>query len=88
MTQTTLNVSIDTDLLKVFEKFCSEAGMSASEAFNKFARAVVRDKRLFVAVAAKPSHLAKKELMRRIKNLENGGGVFHDQIEDTTADDE
>jgi antitoxin component of RelBE/YafQ-DinJ toxin-antitoxin module len=56
--------------------------MNTSVAVNKFARVVVRDQKLPFDVAAHPHSLIKAELKRRIDNLENGGGSYHDLVED------
>jgi DNA-damage-inducible protein J len=81
MAQTTLNVRMDADLKKSLEKFCADVGMNTSVAVNMFARIVVRDQRLPFEVATKPYSLTKTELLRRINNLESGGGTEHDIIE-------
>ena len=81
MAQTTLNVRMDTDLKKALEKFCADVGMNTSVAVNMFARTVVRDQKLPFEVAVKPYTLTKSELLRRIDNLENGGGKTHEIVE-------
>jgi DNA-damage-inducible protein J len=81
MAQATLNVRMDADLKKGLEKFCSDVGMNTSVAVNMFARIVVRDQKLPFEVAASPYVLTKAELLRRIDNLENGGGTVRDTIE-------
>ena len=81
MAQTTLNVRMDAELKKSLEKFCTDVGMNTSVAVNMFARAVVRDQKLPFEVTAKPYSLTKTELLRRIDNLESGGGKVHDIIE-------
>jgi DNA-damage-inducible protein J len=81
MAQTTLNVRMDSDLKKSLEKFCADVGMNTSVAVNMFAKVVVKSQRLPFEVAVQPYTLTKAELLRRINNLENGGGTIHDIIE-------
>ncbi|MDR0222847.1 MAG: type II toxin-antitoxin system RelB/DinJ family antitoxin [Oscillospiraceae bacterium] len=81
MAQTTLNVRMDADLKKSLEKFCADVGINTSVAVNMFARIVVRDQRLPFEVSAKPYSLTEVELLRRINNLESGGGTEHEIIE-------
>jgi DNA-damage-inducible protein J len=81
MAQTTLNVRMDSDLKKSLEKFCADVGMNTSVAVNMFAKVVVKSQRLPFEVAVQPYTLTKAELLRRINNLENGGGTIHNIIE-------
>ena len=46
MEQTTFRVRMDENLKSQFEELCEEFGMSAATAFNVFARAVVRERRI------------------------------------------
>jgi DNA-damage-inducible protein J len=46
MTQTTFSVRMDETVKRQFDDFCSDVGMNATTAFNMFARAVLREKRL------------------------------------------
>jgi antitoxin component of RelBE/YafQ-DinJ toxin-antitoxin module len=48
---------------------------------NMFAKVVVKSQRLPFEVAVQPYILTKAKLLRRINNLENGGGTIHDIIE-------
>jgi len=81
MAQTTLSIRIDTDLKKALDKFCTDVSMNTSVAVNMFARTVVRDQKLPFEVTAKPYTLTKAELLRRIDNLESGGGKTHEIVE-------
>ena len=46
MAQTTFSVRMDADVKKQLDAFCAQVGMNATVAFNMFARAVLREKRL------------------------------------------
>jgi DNA-damage-inducible protein J len=46
MAQTTFSVRMDSEVKKQFDDFCSQVGMNTTTAFNIFARAVLREKRL------------------------------------------
>ena len=53
MSQTTINVIIDEEVKKGFEKFCSDVGLNVSVAVNMFAKTVIREQRLPFDVALK-----------------------------------
>ena len=46
MAQVTLNVRMDAEVKKEFDKFCSKAGLNTSVAVNMFARAVLRERKI------------------------------------------
>ena len=46
MAQATFSVRMDEGLKKEFDELCSDFGMSATTAFNVFAKAVVRERRI------------------------------------------
>ncbi|MBP5294037.1 MAG: type II toxin-antitoxin system RelB/DinJ family antitoxin [Clostridia bacterium] len=46
MAQTNVNIRMDEETKIAFDKFCSEIGLSASSAFNIFAKTVVREQRI------------------------------------------
>jgi len=76
---------MDTEVKKQFDDFCSQVGMTASVAFNMFARAVLRERRLPFDVTAdfdpfySESNLA--HLRRGVTALNSGKGVEHGIIE-------
>jgi DNA-damage-inducible protein J len=76
---------MDAEIKKQFDDFCGKVGMNASTAFNMFARAVLREKRLPFEVTVesdpfyKDSNLA--HLHRGVAALNAGKGVEHDLIE-------
>ena len=46
MAQTNVNIRMDEETKIAFDQFCSEIGLSASSAFNIFAKTVVREQRI------------------------------------------
>ena len=46
MAQATFSVRMDEKLKRQFDELCADFGMNATTAFNVFARAVVREKRI------------------------------------------
>ncbi|MBQ6539509.1 MAG: type II toxin-antitoxin system RelB/DinJ family antitoxin [Oscillospiraceae bacterium] len=46
MAQTNVNIRMDEETKKAFDKFCNEIGLSVSSAFNIFAKTVVREQRI------------------------------------------
>ena len=85
MTQTTFSVRMDAEIKRQFDNFCSNVGMNATTAFNMFARAVLREKRLPFDVTTVPDKFYSESnlahLRRGIAALDSGRGVEHDIIE-------
>ena len=85
MSQTTFSVRMDTEVKKQFDDFCSKVGMNTTTAFNLFARAVLREKRLpfDIAIESDPFYNESNlsHLRRGIAALNGGDGVEHDIIE-------
>ena len=77
MAQTAMTIRMDNDLKVQFDALCDEFGMSTNTAFNIFARAVVRKRRIpFVIEAPAKDDVANKgkaafDELRRIA-AENG----------------
>jgi DNA-damage-inducible protein J len=90
MPQTTLSISIDEDIKRRFDIFCVDAGMNATVAINMFARAVLREKRIPFEITGSddPFYSAKNQarLQEAIDQLEAGGGIPHELIEDRDGD--
>ena len=85
MSQTTFSVRMDSEVKKQLDGFCSQVGMNTSTAFNLFARAVLREKRLpfEITTEADPFYSESNltHLRRGIAALNSGKGVEHDIIE-------
>ena len=85
MAQTTFSVRMDSDVKRRLDEFCSQVGMNTTVAFNMFARAVLRERRLPFDVTTESdpfyseSNLA--HLRRGVTALNGGKGVEHDIAE-------
>ena len=82
MTQTTFSVRMDSEVKKQLDDFCTQVGMNTTTAFNMFARAVLREKRLPFDITTEPdpfyseSNLA--HLRRGVAALNSGKGIERD----------
>ncbi|MCL2335852.1 MAG: type II toxin-antitoxin system RelB/DinJ family antitoxin [Firmicutes bacterium] len=89
MSQITFSVRMDAEVKKQFDDFCANVGINASTAFNMFARAVLREKRIpfDITTESDPFYSESNQAFLReaIAALNAGKGVMHDIIE---ADDE
>jgi len=76
---------MDSDVKRQFDDFCVQVGMNTTTAFNMFARAVLRERRIpfDVTTETDPFYSANNlsHLRRGITALNNGQGVEHDIIE-------
>ena len=86
MPQTTFSVRMDTEIKKQLDDFCDKVGMSTTTAFNMFARAVLREKRLPFEVTTESADPFYSEsnlahLRRGIAALNSGKGIERDIIE-------
>ncbi len=88
MAQTAMTIRMDNDLKVQFDALCDEFGMSTNTAFNIFARAVVRKRRIpFVIEAPAKDDVVNKgkaafDELRRIA-AENGlAGMSLEEIND------
>lgn len=66
MAQTTFSIRMDEVLKEQFDNLCKEFGMNASTAFNIFARAVVRERKIPFEITATPT-----------ASLEDGRAAFN-----------
>ena len=87
MAQTTFSVRMDAEIKKQFDDFCNQVGMNTTTAFNMFARAVLRERRLpfEVTTESDPFYCESNltHLRRGVSALNNGKGVEHDSIEES-----
>ena len=85
MSQTTFSVRMDSEVKKQLDAFCSQVGMNTTTAFNIFARAVLREKRLPFEITTETDPFYSESniahLKRGIVALNSGKGVEHDIIE-------
>lgn len=75
MSQATFSIRMDEDLKKQFDAICEEMGMSATTAFNIFARTVVRQKRIPFEISASETKeeqnntISTEKLMKILSDL-------------------
>jgi len=85
MAQTTFSVRMDSDVKKQLDDFCAQVGMNTTVAFNLFARAVLREKRLpfEITTEADPFYSESNiaHLRRGISALNSGKGIERDIVE-------
>ncbi|MCL2889454.1 MAG: type II toxin-antitoxin system RelB/DinJ family antitoxin [Eggerthellaceae bacterium] len=90
MPQTTINVRMDDEVKRGFEKFCFEVGLNVSVAVNMFAKAVIREQRLPFEIAL---NIPNEETRRAIddvanrRNLSRPFSSVAELMEDLNADD-
>ena len=77
MAQATFSIRMDEGLKRQFDALCADFGMNASTAFNVFARAVVREKRIPFEIAASREEVTREGAMQafwelRAQAKENG----------------
>ena len=75
MAQATFSVRMDEGLKRQFDALCAEFGMNATTAFNVFAKAVVRERRIpFEIQAAEPDRATDMQafLTMRAEAKKNG----------------
>lgn len=82
MSQTNVNIRMDSDLKKQFEAFCSDIGMSMTTAFCVFAKKAVRERRIPFEITANNdpfySTSNQERLKKSISQLEKTGGTVHE----------
>ena len=77
MSQATFSVRMDDKLKREFDKLCADFGMNATTAFNVFAKAVVRERRIpFEITASQP-----------VVSLEDGRKAFWELRESAGQND-
>ena len=74
MSQTNINIRMEENLKKEFDKFCSAVGMTMTTAFTIFAKKMSREKRIPFEVSVDPFYSENniKILKESIKQLEKG----------------
>ena len=89
MAQTTVNIRMDEATKVAFDRFCREIGLSASAAFNIFAKTVVREQRIPFALTTEVPNEETKRAMDNVKqgkNLSRGFHTVSELMEDLYAD--
>ena len=60
MAQSTFSVRMDSNLKKQFDNLCSDFGMNATTAFNIFARAVVRERKIPFEITSSQQEITRE----------------------------
>ena len=84
MAQTNINIRMDEELKKQFDKFCSDVGMTITTAICVFAKKTVREQRIPFEITAEDPFYSDKNIERLTKaiaDLNNGKGTEHEIME-------
>lgn len=84
MAQTNINIRMDEELKKQFDKFCSDVGMTMTTAICVFAKKTVREQRIPFEITAEDPFYSDKNIERLTKaiaDLNNGKGTQHEIME-------
>lgn len=83
MSQTNINIRMDEELKKQFDKFCSDIGITMTSAICIFAKKVVKEQKIPFEITADPFYSTAniKRLEKAIKDVEDGKIAIHDLIE-------
>ena len=83
MSQTNINIRMDEELKKQFDKFCSDVGITMTSAICIFAKKVVKEQKIPFEITADPfySNANIKRLEKAKKDVEDGKITIHDLIE-------
>ena len=70
MAHTNVNIRMDEATKAAFDKFCREIGLSASAAFNIFAKTVVREQRIPFALTTEVPNAVTAAAMEEARDIE------------------
>lgn len=85
MAQATFSVRMDEDLKKQFDSLCADFGMNASIAFNVFARAVVRERRIPFEIVSPKQDVTRKDGLQAFMALREE--AKNNGVQDLSLDD-
>ena len=85
MAQATFSVRMEEDLKRQFDALCEEFGMNTTTAFNIFARAVVRERRIPFEIFAPQKKLTRSDGMQAFADLR--AEAKKNGIQDLTLDE-
>ena len=89
MAQATFSIRMDEQLKKQFDEICNDFGMSASTAFNIFARAVVRERKIPFEIKASEIQYTKEgalEAMKELRAASRRNGTSDMSLEEINAE--
>lgn len=69
MAQATFSIRMDEKLKKQFDELCENFGMSATTAFNVFAKAVVRERKIPFEISSPEQKITKEQALEALRIL-------------------
>ena len=69
MANVNVNIRMDSDLKRQFEKFCEDMGLTMSTAFNIFAKKAVREYRIPFEISGENPNSETKEAIQEVKMM-------------------
>ncbi|MDY6062999.1 MAG: type II toxin-antitoxin system RelB/DinJ family antitoxin [Erysipelotrichaceae bacterium] len=81
MSQINVNIRMDEDLKKQFERLLDEMGLTMTGAFNIFAKTVVREKRIPFEISAINYNNAYDKI-KEINNIDFNNDAFGEELLD------
>lgn len=92
MANTNVNIRMDVELKRQFERFCADMGMTMTTAFTVFARKAVREYRIPFEIGADVPNAETVEAIQEVKRMKadpNLGKIYSDvdqMMEELLAD--
>ena len=83
--QYTFSVRMDDNLKKQFDELCNDFGMTASTAFNIFARAVVRERKIPFEIVSPEPNITREKAMEAFLSLREQASK--NNLQDLTLDE-
>ena len=75
MANVNVNIRMDSDLKRQFEKFCEDMGLTMSTAFNIFAKKAVREYRIPFEISGENPNSETKEAIQEVKRMKADLGL-------------
>lgn len=69
MANANINICMDEDLMKQFEAFCADVGMTMTTAFNVFAKKAVRENRIPFEVSGDVPNAETLEAIQEVEQM-------------------
>ena len=85
MAHATFSVRMDENLKKQFDELCNDFGMTASTAFNIFARAVVRERKIPFEIVSPEPNITREKAMEAFLSLREQASK--NNLQDLTLDE-
>ena len=85
MAQSTFSVRMDENLKKQFDELCNDFGMTASTAFNIFAWAVVRERKIPFVIVSPETNITREKAMEAFLSLREQASK--NNLQDLTLDE-